>query len=62
MADQTVRLENPEGKYRVAFDIAQMLWRESNEFNNPTMNDKDQFLDLVQACIKSLNGSAPRQI
>lgn len=59
MADQTVAIENPDGKYRVAYDMALRIFFDSG--NKLSSDTKDEFLNLVQECIQSLNGSVRRQ-
>lgn len=49
MADQTVRIEDNEPKARVAYEMAQTLFR-----GHPS-EDKEAFLDLVKECMKALN-------
>lgn len=49
MADQTVRIEDKDQKARVAFDMAQMM------FKGHPSDDNEAFLDLVKESMKALN-------
>lgn len=61
MADQSVRVTNPEGgKHRVAYDMALMMWHRTNDFTDPSIDDASQFLDLVKDCMRTLNESGLR--
>ena len=58
MADQTVKIEDKESKYRVAFDMALLIM--TNSENYPRYDNKDEFLDLVTECVQALNSRASR--
>lgn len=62
MADQTVKIENPDGKYRVASEMALMLWTGSHDGEYPTANNQEEYLELVSKCIQSLNFPGSRRI
>ena len=55
MADQTVKIENLDpSKSSVAYEMAKDLWMaEYREF--PKMSQSDDFLRLVDKCVRSLN-------
>lgn len=62
MVDQTVKIVDHDGKYRVAYDMALLLWSGAHNGEYPTADDEEEFLNLVSRCIQSLNNSAARRL
>lgn len=58
MAEQ-VEIINDDSKYRVAFDMARVIWMQSEKEMN--LENKDAFLDLVRDCVRALNTKRARE-
>lgn len=43
-----------DGRHRVAYEMALMLWTSTNDGNYPKMTDQDEFLRLVKDCTIAL--------
>lgn len=56
MVDQTVKVENLDGgKHRVAFDMARDMWFYGHDRDYPKSSDADEFLVLLEKCLRTLN-------
>lgn len=54
MADNA-KLNSGDNKSEVAYRMALNLWHASNGNLNPSLENKDVFLDLVNECVWALN-------
>ncbi|WP_166486328.1 hypothetical protein [Cereibacter sphaeroides] len=53
MAD-TRHITSNDGRHRVAFEMALMMWQKSNGNQYPRVEDREAFLALVKACTEAL--------
>lgn len=56
---ETVQVKQDGDRSRVAYEMALDLWWETHR-GKPNLESKAEFLDLVQECVQSLNGSVRR--
>lgn len=55
MADQKVELVDTDSKAMVAYKMARAMWVKSHAKGGPGVEDKDEFLSLVEDCVRALN-------
>lgn len=53
MSDSSHTVISPDGRHRVAYEMASSMWWETHN-RNPTVDDQDVFLKLVKACTQAL--------
>ncbi len=56
MAVENVKLNAGDNKSDVAYKIALSMWKHSNGHNPPSLENKDEFLELVRECVTVLSG------
>lgn len=54
MPEKTRHITSNDGRARVAYEMALAMWRNSNVNHSPSLDDADNFLELVKKCTVSL--------
>ena len=55
-----VKLNSGDNKSAVAYQMALDLWQTTNQGKRPSLESKDEFLNLVQECVQSLMSGVRR--
>lgn len=53
MSERSRHVTSSDGRHRVAYEMAADMWFQSKS-QAPTLEDKEEFLELVRDCTKAL--------